>query len=426
MEDSFTLAVTGQSLIKHDIRTVRDAAFAEVQTLLRAADLSFTNFEGTIMGRHGGWPLKGAYFGCSDPGVLDCLQDVGFQALSLSNNHAFDLGPSGILSTLEEVDARGFLHAGIGHSLTDVSYPRVKRFAHRQVGMVAMDGGPGPDFMYAANALGDRPERPGVNRLKLSQVIDVDEQAHEQIRMIREKVGYTKIDLTNDSQPDDPPILCEQELGLGRAIFRRSDHFGKSVRIDAADLARNLRSIEEASSAGSLVIAYLHHHHWASDWYQVPDWVSGVAKSCIDAGAVMFVSHGAPVLQPIEIYNGRPIFYSLGNFIFHVRSENSNWTAPEVWESVIATCSFSAGGDITGIDLHPIVIGGEAALADPMLENRLVPHMVDGIAAERILRRLAKRSERLGVQIDIGDGVARIDLVRETAADRVRSSARSG
>ncbi|RVK41328.1 capsule biosynthesis protein CapA, partial [Sinorhizobium meliloti] len=70
MNDRFTLAVTGQSLIKHDIRDIPAPAFGEVQSLLRQADLSFTNFEGTILGRHGGWPLKGSFFGCSDPVVL--------------------------------------------------------------------------------------------------------------------------------------------------------------------------------------------------------------------------------------------------------------------------------------------------------------------------------------------------------------------
>ncbi len=108
MNDRFTLAVTGQSLIKHDIRDIPAPAFREVQSLLRQADLSFTNFEGTILGTHGGWPLKGSFFGCSDPAVLDALGAIGFQALSLSNNHAFDLGPSGVLSTLEEVEKRGF------------------------------------------------------------------------------------------------------------------------------------------------------------------------------------------------------------------------------------------------------------------------------------------------------------------------------
>ena len=36
----------------------------------------------------------------------------------------------------------------------------------------------------------------------------------------------------------------------------------------------------------------------------------------IDAGADVFVGHGPHVLRGIEIYKGKPIFYSLANFIF--------------------------------------------------------------------------------------------------------------
>ncbi|MDF1631411.1 CapA family protein [Mycoplana sp. MJR14] len=411
MNDRFTLAVTGQSLIKHDIRDIAAPAFAKVQALLRHADLAFSNFESTILGSHGGWPLKGSYFGCSDAAVLDSLQAIGIQALSLSNNHAFDLGPPGVLSTLEEVERRGFLHAGLGRDYAHASRAGMARIGGRPVAIVAMDGGPGPDFMYAADADGSRPARPGVNRLRLTQVLEVDGTAFEQIRAIRDKVGYTAIDLTNDSQPDDPQHpAADDELGIARAVFRRAERFGRTVRIDETDLSRNLDAIATAAKDDSLVVAYLHHHHWASDWYQVPDWVSGVARACIDAGAAMFVSHGAPVLQPIELYRGRPIFYSLGNFIFHVRSETSAWTAPEVWESVVAVCSFGTGNRLDEIALHPVVIGGDEALKEPVLERRLAPHLATGESASRILRRVRAQSARYGVDIEVLDDVGLIRM----------------
>ncbi len=374
--------------------------------MLREADLAFTNFEGTILGRHGGWPLKGSFFGCSDPIVLDCLQGIGFQALSLSNNHAFDLGPSGVLSTLEEVEKRGFLHAGLGQDQGEASRASRATISGRPVAIVAMDGGPGPDFMYAANADEGRPARPGVNRLGITQRIELDSAAFGQLKAIRDAVGYTAIDLANDSQPDDRPQLNpETEIALARAVFRRSDRCGRSVNINEADLERNLAAIATEAKGGSLVVAYLHHHHWAADWYQIPDWVSGVAKACIDAGASMFVSHGAPVLQPIEIYRGRPIFYSLGNFIFHVRSEKSTWTAPEVWESVVANPTFDADNRLVEIMLYPVVIGGDAALQDGVLEQRLAPQLATGTSAQRILARLAEQSTRLGTEIQVSDGV---------------------
>ncbi|PSJ57595.1 CapA family protein [Pseudaminobacter soli (ex Li et al. 2025)] len=411
MSNTFTLAVTGQSLIKHDIRDVGTPGFRGVQEVLRKADLSFTNFEGTILGNHGGWPLKGSFFGSSEPVVLDALQALGFQAVSLSNNHAFDLGPSGVLSTLEEVEKRGFLHAGVGRNHAEAASAGIGSFGGRKVALVAMDGGPGPDFMYAADATDSRPERPGVNRLRLTQVIEVDDDAFERLRTVRDKVGYTAMDLTNDSQPDDPPhIELEAEIGIARAIFRRSAKFGRNVKIDERDMSRNLAAIASAAEEGCLVVAYLHHHHWASDWYRVPEWVSAVAKQCIDAGAAMFVSHGAPVLQPVEIYRRRPILYSLGNFIFHVRSEKSLWTAPEVWESVIGLCSFGVDGNIVGMTFHPVVIGGSEASKSNILERRLVPELVGEANADRILHRFRQRSAELGADIEISGGVGFLNL----------------
>jgi len=154
-----------------------------------------------------------------------------------------------------------------------------------------------------------------------------------------------------------------------------------------------------------MVIAYLHHHHWASDWYQVPDWVGSVAKQCIDAGAAMFVSHGAPVLQPVEIYRGRPIFHSLGNFIFHIRSEGSKWTAREIWESVVGLCSFTADGTLARMVFYPVVIGGHDALQSDALDKRLAPELARGADAERILARFQEQSAAFGTQIKIAGGV---------------------
>lgn len=410
MTERFTVAVTGQSLIKHDIRQIDAPEFRAVQDILRKADLSFTNFESTILGHHGGWPLKGSFFGCSKPVVLDALAEMGIGALSLSNNHAFDLGPSGVLSTLEEVERRRMLRAGIGRNHREAASAARETIGTNRVAMVAMDGGPGPDLMYAADGDKHRPARPGINRLKLSQLIEVDDRAFEQLTAIRDKVGYSAIDLSNDSQPNDPPFVDPlDELALGRTVFRRAGRFGRNVRIDGSDMDRNLQEIASAANEGYLVVAYLHHHHWAPDWYQVPDWVGSVARRCIDAGAAMFLSHGAPVLQPLEIYDGRPIFYSLGNFIFHVPSK-STWHAPEVWESVIGVCSFDTGNRLTGIDFHPVVIGGEEGLRHSRLEERLAPHLATNGRANRILTRFQARSAKLGTRIDIEDNIGILRL----------------
>ena len=40
------------------------------------------------------------------------------------------------------------------------------------------------------------------------------------------------------------------------------------------------------------------------------------AHAAIDAGAAIFIGHHPHVLQPVELYKGKPILYSLGNFLF--------------------------------------------------------------------------------------------------------------
>lgn len=56
MSSPFTLVLTGQSLIHHDVREVVDSGFDEIKQVICQADIAFTNLETTIYGRHGGGP----------------------------------------------------------------------------------------------------------------------------------------------------------------------------------------------------------------------------------------------------------------------------------------------------------------------------------------------------------------------------------
>ncbi|MDQ2730466.1 MAG: CapA family protein, partial [Armatimonadota bacterium] len=57
--------------------------------------------------------------------------------------------------------------------------------------------------------------------------------------------------------------------------------------------------------------------HWGNEFSRTP--TSGqkeLAHRLIDAGAIAIVGHHPHVVQPVEVYRGKPIFYSLGNFVF--------------------------------------------------------------------------------------------------------------
>ncbi|MBD1912491.1 CapA family protein [Leptolyngbya sp. FACHB-16] len=59
------------------------------------------------------------------------------------------------------------------------------------------------------------------------------------------------------------------------------------------------------------------NYHWSQDLASYPaDWQTQMAHSAIDQGADLVVGYHPEVLQGAEIYKGRVIAYSLGNFIF--------------------------------------------------------------------------------------------------------------
>ena len=107
----------------------------------------------------------------------------------------------------------------------------------------------------------------------------------------------------------------------------------------AVDLARITAAIAAAAMRAEIVLAYHHNHILEDGGRHTPHWQRDFARRCIDAGASLYVSHGAPRLHGIEIYRGRPIFYGLGNFIFQTATEPGHYD-DEVWHSVIAECRF--------------------------------------------------------------------------------------
>jgi len=58
--------------------------------------------------------------------------------------------------------------------------------------------------------------------------------------------------------------------------------------------------------------------HWGNEYKHTPDFEKQVkpGHAFVDAGADVVIGHHPHVVQSFEIYNGKPIFYSLGNFVF--------------------------------------------------------------------------------------------------------------
>src|SRR3984957_14076351 len=110
---ALSVTLTGQSMIRSDIRAHAPSAVPVITSLLKG-DVVFTNFEATIVDEKKGQSHMDGRF-LSPPEALDALQSFGFNLVSLSNNHAFDLKVPGIQNTLEEARRLKLAHAGTGN-----------------------------------------------------------------------------------------------------------------------------------------------------------------------------------------------------------------------------------------------------------------------------------------------------------------------
>lgn len=399
---AFSLVVTGQSLIKSDVLASAAPDVQAVAALTRGADFAFTGYEGTIAGAHGGWPMKSSFLHASPPAVLDTLRALGFNLLSLSNNHAFDLGPGGILSTLEEAGKRGFAHAGTGTDLAAATRAAACHVNGASVALVAMDAGPQGEHVYATDANERMAARPGSNRLRVQRTLVVPRQDFVRLREISAALGY------ETKKSANAQVGYQQTAGEGYEFyglrFEAGDACRERLQVDAQDAQRNFAGIARARESADCVIAYIHHHHWNPQWETTPDWFREFAHACVDAGASVVVSHGVPMLQGIEIYQGAPLFFGLGNFIFHT-FQPAKYTDERIWQSVVATCCFEQGR-CARVELTPIVGGGERALVENDFEARRAPHVARGAYGARILQRLAQMSAVFGTRIETAGDVA--------------------
>ena len=136
---------------------------------------------------------------------------------------------------------------------------------------------------------------------------------------------------------------------LANDCAAREDHAGVN-QIGGADSASTLAYIEklrEYDSMCDVLIVFLHAGE--EEVFEVSDYQKKVSRSFIDAGADIVVGGHSHTLQPIEFYNGKPIFYSIGNLIFwHIDDDIDGLTA-------IFDITVDKGGFVS-LKLHPLFI----------------------------------------------------------------------
>ena len=375
---AITITLTGQSMIRSDIRATAPAVVPVIQGLLKG-DVVFTNLEAAVAEK-GQTIHEGRGF-LTPPEALDALTTFGFNLLSLSGNHAFDLKVKGVQNTLREADGRKIVHAGTGNNLAEAAAPAYLHIPKGTIALIASASGlivPGG----SASA-----ERPGVNELRIEA---------------GGKPNEATVDL-----PDAPANTPNPE-----------------------DSQRILQSIRDARRHADLVIVYQHNHVFANHSFGTiftegmperlapNDWLKKWTHAQVDAGADIIVMHGAPLLHGVEIYHGKPIFYDLGNFIYNLVPTLTYIDEPMSWESAIAYVQFQ-GRSLQSISLRPIalnVVGeGQPDIHNEYADNQFLhtrglPAPATGARAGYILQRLAELSKPFGTKFEIKGDTAEIKI----------------
>src|SRR5262245_694626 len=153
---ALSLTLTGQSMIRTDVRVHTPAIVSTVAPLLKG-DVVFTNFEAAVVEKES--TRDGQFL--SPPESIDALKALGFNLLSLSNNHSFDLKVPGIQNTLRAADRLSLAHAGTGNTLDEASGAGYLRTPKGTVALVAMASG------FVAEGGAATAARPGVIELRV-------------------------------------------------------------------------------------------------------------------------------------------------------------------------------------------------------------------------------------------------------------------
>jgi poly-gamma-glutamate capsule biosynthesis protein CapA/YwtB (metallophosphatase superfamily) len=384
MPRPFIVSAAGDALITQRIAS-RDPGFLRLADVIRSADARFVNLEGTLHDFEGHpQATSGGTYVCGSPRIIDDLKALGFNLYSVANNHMTDWGEGGIFGTLETLERAGVVHAGLGRHLAEARTPRYLETPAGRVALLALTS-TFPAGAYAGEQRPDCQGRPGINPLRFETTIAVDRATLDTLGGIDRRVHFS----AQRQHSIQLGFLRPDPEGITTVFGQRftvGDPPGIRTEPHAADLAGNLAWIRDARRQADWVIMSVHAHEQQGGDYERPaEFIPAFCRAAVDAGADLVAGHGPHILRGMEMYRGKPIFYSLGNFVFQnetlwrqpqdfyerlglppsatpadlfdARGARGGFAAdPAYWESVVAVVRFD-GDRLDEIRLHPVTLG---------------------------------------------------------------------
>lgn len=427
-----TVIATGDSFMTRRIPEEGYPGFSEIAQLIRSYDVKFNNLEITIHNQQG-YPaaVSGGTWAMAEPEILDDLNRYGFNLYNTANNHSFDYSCGGVMATIDNLKRCRKSYAGTGATLEDAAAPGYVFVSGARVALL------GACSTTDASAIaGNRNDavlgRPGLNPLRYRNVYQVEPKYFS---MLQEVADQTCINAEQEKGIANGYYnpLPEGKQNLGKHSFQLSDHNGMTSEPLEKDMVRMEENIRAARENADCVLVSIHSHEFdGRDDLPPAEFLRTFAHRCLEAGADAILGHGPHELRGIEIYKGKPIFYSLGNFVFQTetvsvqpadayenkgldknstvemlmnhRSQNGTrgyCVQENIWRSVMAGFTFE-DGRISDIRLYPITL-------DMHLPRKEMgcPRLAED---DSVLRYLQTLCEPFGTKLHIEDGVASIIL----------------
>ena len=300
-EGDIILTAVGDMIYNEEISHFTEPYYKNLYRILRDSRLAYGNLEMSLNEK----PelQRSAYqFGREREFAWE-IAKIGINMVSLANNHALDYGTEGLKDCLRILRTSGFTHAGGGLNLAQARAGSSKRVLKTRFALLS----------FYSSRYGSR------------------------------------------TSPDEPSIAT---IRAPTVSFEKEDGTYESIPVP---IEGDIKAMEDAISvakrnADIVIVAF--HLHWVSHSRadgipdKVPPHQTQVIHRAVDAGADIVIGTGPHVLRGIEIYKDKPIFYSIGNFVYH-------WKTPEkippiLWERHDETHTGVVGSDprLKGIDVR--------------------------------------------------------------------------
>jgi len=413
---SFSIAAMGDFL--GAIRDSNDPLVQGVFDLVRESDFGFFNMEGNIfdLATYDGFPgsengQENDYGNVGGGARYDAvnaarLAAAGFTLASHANNHGFDWLETGMFATHENFDKANITLAGSGDSLQTAREAKYRTSdSGVTVALVAASGSHFPAQVAGpGNAAWNVKPRPGVSTLRAPHATLVTREVFESLKEVARAQGMPFT--------DTEIILYSGQSPFFASKWRLSptNEPGLVYEMYASDYNGILGAIRDARQKTDHVFFSLHGHESISGHFDgyiplaeeatIPaDYIQNMSRSAIDAGASAVFVHGPHVLRGIELYEGRPIFYSLTSMTYSLGLNIRGFSLPIEWDdSILARLHFEDGA-FDHAELYTIVHSQlKNDTSDP---ESALPKMAPPAEAKRILTYLGKSSEAFNTTIEI-------------------------